>query len=247
MGQGQCCREQRGCLGISCSVPPLLCTDNGQGAAPACGPSPRDGPSSPGERGVQGTHASPCSQDSLPAAHCSLPLQMHNGSSCLCPVRPGPPGPPGPKVQWSSSGRGTLRDLLGELLQLSWPCKTFSAKDLDFRFGVWARGQLRCPLAGGVAGPYRGHCQREALGARSQALSFPDRERKVTEGPRETEASPGSLGREASPAAQGSQVTRVPGAPRVLRDHQGPRDHQALGEPGAHPCPPPSLRDQRTR
>lgn len=31
-----------------------------------------------------------------PPAHGLPPLQIHNSSSCVCPVRPGPPGPPGP-------------------------------------------------------------------------------------------------------------------------------------------------------
>ncbi|XP_033926203.1 collagen alpha-1(III) chain-like [Melopsittacus undulatus] len=41
-----------------------------------------------------------------PAPEVDPAVQMHNGSGCVCPVRPGPPGPPGPKQLGSSSSVG---------------------------------------------------------------------------------------------------------------------------------------------
>lgn len=206
-------------------------------------PGPADGPCSAGERWAQGARAARCSRSSRPVAHRSLPLQMHNGSGCVCPVRPGPPGPPGPKVRWCppEGGTGTRWEKSHGSFGRAKPflCRLWT---LAVGSGLWGG-----PLAGGAAGPCGGHRQSNAPGAGSQALSSPGRERKATEGPREREASPDSLGREGSPAARGSQVTRVPGALRVLRDLQGPQDHQVPGGPGAHPRPPPSPRDRRTR
>lgn len=231
------------CLGVSRSAPPLLRTDDGEGAAPAGGPSPMDGPCSPGERWVQGTRASPW-QLGLPS-HGSLlsPSPDAQWLRLHLPLAPWPSRPKG-AVVLPAERRGVP---LGEIPRLSWPCKTFSAQDLDSHFGVWVGGITQVSPAREAVCPRSGHRQRKALGAGSQALSFSNRERKATEGPQEREASPVFLGREGRPAAQGSQVTRVPGAPRVLLDSRGPRDHQAPGEPGAHPCPPPSLRDRRTR
>ncbi|XP_029820303.1 collagen alpha-1(I) chain-like [Manacus vitellinus] len=85
----------------------------------------------------------------------------------------------------------------------------------------------------GAAGPPGGLQWREVPGARSQGLSFLNRERKVTEGSPEREASPESQETEGSLAAQDSQVTRVPGGPPGSSGAgRDPRDPQAPGEPG---------------
>lgn len=92
--------------GVPHSAPPLLHTDDGEGAAPEGPLGPGEGPCPPGERWARGSRVGPVSRGSSPAAHGSLPLQVHNISGCVCPVRPGPPGPPGPKVGFSSLGKG---------------------------------------------------------------------------------------------------------------------------------------------
>lgn len=229
----------------------LLCTDDSEGAAPAGAPSPGDGPCSPGETWVQGTHAGPCSPGCRPVAHHSLPLQMHNGSGCVCPVRPGPPGP---KVTWSSPWRGTgVRGPTVTHWEKSHVCfgraKPFLLRIWTLAVESGVGGRLRCPLAGGQQVPAvgTGGGKHEEPGAGSRALSFPDREKKATEDPREREASLDSLGREESPAARGSQVTRDPGVRQVRRDRRDPQGHQVPGEPGAHPCPLHSPRDWRMR
>lgn len=130
-GWGQCCRGRGRCSGVSLNLFSAQTTAKGLPQrvllAPETDPALQ-------VRWAQGAHAGPCSWGSCPPPHHPLPLQMHNGSSCVCPVRPGPPGP---KVRCVSSPPGKrLRDPLGQIPWLFWPFKTFSALDLDSGFWV---------------------------------------------------------------------------------------------------------------
>lgn len=76
-----------GCRGLTPGAP-LSCTDHAKGAASACAHGPQAGCGPAGEGGL-------VLVPPIPHPHSSqlTPLQMHNGSNCICPARPGPPGP----------------------------------------------------------------------------------------------------------------------------------------------------------
>lgn len=232
-------RDWDGARGVSHSAPPLLRTDDGEGAATMGAPGPADGPCSAGERWAQGARAARCSRSSRPAAHRSLPLQMHNGSGCVCPVRPGPPGPPGPKVRWCPPERGT--GTRWEKSHSSFGrAKPFLCRLWTLAGGSGLRGGSGVPWQGGAAGPCGGHRQRNVPGAGSQALSSPaGRERRPRvpggEGParilwgeREVRQ-PGAARSPGSPGPSGS--SRTSRAPRTTRRLGGQEPTRARRPP----------------
>lgn len=208
---------------------PLLCTDDGERADPAGAPGPRDRSCPPGELGtgclcwsLQPGLLSPTSPLSPPPDAQQVQLRL----------------PRAPRPSWSKGAVCVRPREEAQGPPGTNPLALLALQNLFcFGFGLWLRG------LGWEASKWK----RWKSGAGSQALSFPNRERKATEGSRGRGASPDFLGRKGRLAAQGSRVTRVPGAPQVLQDLRGPQDHPAPGEAGAHPWPLPFPGDQRTR
>lgn len=184
-----------GCRGLTPGAP-LSCTDHAKGAAPACAHGPQAGCGPAGEGGLVPVPP-------IPHPHSSqlTPLQMHNGSNCICPARPGPPGP---KVR-SGGGAGGPEDLWGETPGLFSP---FSALDLDSCFGVCIAGAVPLSCMGQEPGSDliptgRERRPRVPRGAGPAGAVWGERE----------DGQPGAAG---SPGASGPpRTTRTSGATRI--------------------------------